>query len=315
MLVYISVVWFLFLRLTSGVLTTSFVVTTNINGAVVTQASVYEAATAVTTVITTTNDLGISVTLTETTTPTSAVAATTATTGTATGVTTGTTTGVTTGTATTTGVTTGTATTATSATTTGVTTGTAVTTTPATTTGKSLITSVITSTDALGATHLSTETITASSSVTSSLSSSSSITSATTVNTDDNTRPDPSTDYTQPPSTPVTTLSIQSFVTITEGTTATYTTEMAATSMWVTVVRQGNTIVMKTTFAQRFASLYTSVAVPSSGSVGLGTISGTVGVARTSLEVTIKDGSGPILQSTYGYSFLASLFAFFMWFL
>lgn len=85
--------------------------------------------------------------------------------------------------------------------------------------------------------------------------------------------------------------------------------------MWVTVVRQGNTIVVMTTFAQRFASFYTSVATPSSGSIGLGSISGTVGVARTSLEVTIKAGSGGILQSAYGSSFLVSLFAFFIWFL
>ncbi|CCF56290.1 hypothetical protein KAFR_0A08560 [Kazachstania africana CBS 2517] len=104
-------------------------------------------------------------------------------------------------------------------------------------------------------------------------------------------RPDPSTAFTSLPKSAVTTLSIDSMYTITEGTTKTYTSSRSATSIWVTVVSAGVTITVQTTFAQRFSSQYTAVASPSSGSVGLGSISGSVGYVKSTLEYTITDGA------------------------
>lgn len=128
------------------------------------------------------------------------------------------------------------------------------------------------------------------------------------------TRPDPSTDFTEPPSTPVTNLSIDTYVTITEGTTKTYTSSRPQTSnMWVTVVRQGHTVVIQTTFAQRFTSQYIAEATPLSGSIGLGSLSGTVGGVRSDMQLTIELGNAQRLEYQR-FSPLLSVLAFVLYF-
>ncbi|EDO15309.1 hypothetical protein Kpol_1038p15 [Vanderwaltozyma polyspora DSM 70294] len=128
------------------------------------------------------------------------------------------------------------------------------------------------------------------------------------------TKPDPSTDMTTPPVSSVTNLSMDPYVTITQGTTKTFTTTRGRTSIWVTVVDAGFTLTVQTTFAQRFSSQYKSVAEPSSGSVGLGSIKGTVGVVKHTMTasasasdtvakaVTVNAASS--LSPYYGYSLL-----------
>ena len=108
----------------------------------------------------------------------------------------------------------------------------------------------------------------------------------------DNGRPDPSTSMTAFPLTPVTTLSQDSFYTVTQGTTKTYTSKRMHTTIYATVVVSGVTKVYSTTFAQRFSSQYTAVAEPSSGAIGLGSLTGTVGVIKTNMKTTIKYNAG-----------------------
>ena len=94
------------------------------------------------------------------------------------------------------------------------------------------------------------------------------------------------------PLTPVTTLSQDSFYTVTQGTTKTYTSKRMHTTIYATVVVSGVTKVYSTTFAQRFSSQYTAVAEPSSGAIGLGSLTGTVGVIKTNMKTTIKYNAG-----------------------
>ncbi|KAK9453482.1 hypothetical protein V1511DRAFT_489751 [Dipodascopsis uninucleata] len=67
------------------------------------------------------------------------------------------------------------------------------------------------------------------------------------------------------------------------------------TIVWITttVTLPGTTYTTtpSITYFQSFTSMYTSLAMPSSGSIGLGTISGTVGAVK-SLETTIAASSG-----------------------
>lgn len=128
------------------------------------------------------------------------------------------------------------------------------------------------------------------------------------------TRPDPSSDFTIPPLTPVTTLSIQRFVTITEGTTKTYTTTRAPTVMWVTITTNDFAVVLQTTYIQRFTTQYSGSATYSVGSVGLGSIQGTVGVTKTTSVSSIGLGKAVVVNSSpkelshFGFSYIISLF-------
>ncbi|QLG73678.1 hypothetical protein HG535_0F01890 [Zygotorulaspora mrakii] len=272
----------LLLRVVAGVVTTSTVTLTNGVGVVITQLTVFDPATQ-----TGTTRTG---TATGTLTGTATTGTGTATTGTGTA-TTGTGT-ATTGTGTTT---TGTGTTTTG---TGTGTGTGTTTTGTTTPGVAATTTSSSASSVL------------SSGSGASTSSSSRTSSGVATPRQDGTRPDPSTDFTAPPDEAVTTLSIDSFVTITEGTTRTYTSSRGRTSdMWVTVVRGGHTVVVQTTFAQRFTSQYAVEARPSSGSIGLGTISGTIGQVRSDMRETVRYGNAPRIFSI-GLLPLASTFAF-----
>lgn len=157
-----------------------------------------------------------------------------------------------------------------------------------------LITSTYTSTDPNGVTLTRTTTYALTSSVTTgtntnTIDSSSSQTSKTTTGSYvNNGRPDPSTSMTPYPLSAVTTLSMDNYYTVTQGTTKTYTSSRAHTTIYATVVISGQTIVRSTTFAQRFSSQYTAVAVPSSGSIGLGSLTGTIGVIKTNMKTTIK---------------------------
>lgn len=125
------------------------------------------------------------------------------------------------------------------------------------------------------------------------------------------TNPNPSTSITPLPSGAVTTLTIQSYETLTFAYT-TYTTKRAKTSMWVTLTVQGYSEVIQTTFAQRFKTMYSSSFSGSSGSIGLGTYSGTIGVVKSSLVITNSENNAAGLSYT-GY--MTGLFAWALLFL
>ncbi|CAI4436802.1 BAF_collapsed_G0030510.mRNA.1.CDS.1 [Saccharomyces cerevisiae] len=285
--------------------TTQVTVVTNVAGALVTETTIWDPATAAaaatttaqtgffTTVFTTTNDVGTTVTLTQTVNRATMLPTTT-----------------------------------TSTSSTGKTTTTVPTATSSLSSG--LYLSTVTTTNDLGTTVTLTQTFThsstsatssASSSVSSSVSSSGSSSNVkTTTSTgsavaETGTRPDPSTDFTEPPVSAVTSLSIDSYITITEGTTSTYTTTRAPTSMWVTVVRQGNTITVQTTFVQRFSSQYVTVASPSVGSIGMGTLTGTVGVIKSAIKKTVSHNEAQHLGMSSFNSILGGLLTVLIWFL
>lgn len=111
-------------------------------------------------------------------------------------------------------------------------------------------------------------------------------------------RPDPSTSVTPEPLTPVTTLSWQSWATITEGDT-TYTTSLSPIIIWITVTTNGALATISTTYIQRFSTQYSTIAQPSSGSIGLGTISGEVGVVKPEHLTTIKYNNAFTLQASH----------------
>lgn len=125
-------------------------------------------------------------------------------------------------------------------------------------------------------------------------------------------RPDPSTSLTPQPASPVTTLSWQSIITIKQGDT-TFTTSAAPIIVWVTLTTNGAVVTVSTTFIQRFSSQYATVALPSSGSVGLGSLTGKIGVVKTDFQSTMKYNNNAFnLQ----YSPIWSIFAFLLsWFL
>ena len=192
-----------------------------------------------------------------------------------------------------TGKSTGTSTGTNTATNTNTNTNTATGTAAATQTG--LVTSTYTSTDPNGVTltrtttyALTSSTAAAAAAANTGKSSSSKTSKTTTGSYVNNGRPDPSTSMTPYPVSAVTTLSMDKFYTVTQGTTKTYTSARAHTTIYATVVISGQTIVRSTTFAQRFSSQYTEVAVPSSGSIGLGSLTGTIGVIKTNMKTTIK---------------------------
>ncbi|KAK9471541.1 uncharacterized protein V1510DRAFT_419565 [Dipodascopsis tothii] len=87
-------------------------------------------------------------------------------------------------------------------------------------------------------------------------------------------------------------------------TTATTPTTTAVTTVWATFTNaQGLLTTALVTYSQSYYSLYSSFKDPASGSVGLGTISGTVGSVRVYTTVVASDSSSsrssnPITTST-----------------
>lgn len=60
------------------------------------------------------------------------------------------------------------------------------------------------------------------------------------------------------------------------------------TLVWVTGTdASGRLATTQSAYTQQFSQLYSSIASPSSGSIGLGTIQGTVGVVRTYETMTV----------------------------
>ncbi|CDH09493.1 uncharacterized protein ZBAI_01277 [Zygosaccharomyces bailii ISA1307] len=103
---------------------------------------------------------------------------------------------------------------------------------------------------------------------------------------------------------------------VNNGQTKVYTTTVEHTSnMWVTLTSNGVTTVVQTTFAQRFTSQYDHIASAKTGSIGLGTIKGSVGVIKSDLEYTLSSTGGAPQASIVDRSFFLSLVAFLMWFL
>lgn len=62
----------------------------------------------------------------------------------------------------------------------------------------------------------------------------------------------------------------------------------------------GGVATVQTTYSQRFTSFYSTIATPATGSVGLGTISGTVGTVKTNNFLTVSNG----VQGTLGTSLM-----------
>lgn len=68
-------------------------------------------------------------------------------------------------------------------------------------------------------------------------------------------------------------------------------TSTSATSVYVTITTNGATAVVQSIWVQTFMSTYTTVTSSASeGSVGMGSLSGSVGGVRTYLETTISNG-------------------------
>lgn len=70
---------------------------------------------------------------------------------------------------------------------------------------------------------------------------------------------------------------------------STSTQVISPTLVWVTGTdAAGVTQTTQSAYTESFPSFYTSVAVPPSGSIGLGTISGTIGTLRKYPSLTVK---------------------------
>lgn len=68
---------------------------------------------------------------------------------------------------------------------------------------------------------------------------------------------------------------------------------VSPTLVWVTGTdANGKLATTQSTYYQSFMSTYTTAETPSSGSIGLGSISGTVGEIRTYSMTTISQGNG-----------------------
>ncbi|BAO42705.1 protein KRE1 [Kluyveromyces marxianus] len=128
------------------------------------------------------------------------------------------------------------------------------------------------------------------------------------------TRPDPSTSRT-PLNPDVTSAEpIDTYVTLTYGTTKTVTSKRQPTSgMWVTITKNGRTTAVQTTWIQKFSSQYSKLAEPSSGSVGMGTLSGSVGIVKPKIESTISSAEAFVFRPAT--SFTSALITFLMLFI
>jgi len=82
---------------------------------------------------------------------------------------------------------------------------------------------------------------------------------------------------------------ITTTLTTDSSTITTTTISHSPTLIWVTGTNsEGVTKTTESIYTQKFSSFYSTVAVPPSGSIGLGTISGTVGTVRTYPIVTFN---------------------------
>lgn len=125
-------------------------------------------------------------------------------------------------------------------------------------------------------------------------------------------RSDPSTAITALPTSAITTLSVESYETITYGYT-TFTTKRPKTSMWVTLTVQGIVEVIQTTFIQRFKTMYSSSFSGSSGSIGLGTLSGQIGQVKASYTITNPSyNAAPVGNSVHVSGLFVWLLLFFV---
>lgn len=89
---------------------------------------------------------------------------------------------------------------------------------------------------------------------------------------------------------------------------STTTTSQVKTTAWITLTTKGYTTTIPTLYSQTFPSAYgdgdTSAA---SGEIGLGSLSGTVGVVRTYDQTTIDNAAGSL--GVYGGAFGALVIA------
>ncbi|ODV60768.1 KRE1 domain-containing protein ASCRUDRAFT_35464, partial [Ascoidea rubescens DSM 1968] len=66
-------------------------------------------------------------------------------------------------------------------------------------------------------------------------------------------------------------------------------TSKTSTLIWVTVTySDGGVATIQTTYSQKFSSQYTAVASPQAGSVGMGTLSGSIGTVKDPLTITVS---------------------------
>lgn len=72
------------------------------------------------------------------------------------------------------------------------------------------------------------------------------------------------------------------------------TSSKSATTIWVTITTDGAPVVVQTTYIQSFNDVYTEADTESlkSGTVGLGSVSGSVGGVRTYDKTTISNTNG-----------------------
>lgn len=80
----------------------------------------------------------------------------------------------------------------------------------------------------------------------------------------------------------------------TDETTTTSSTSVTPTTVWVTsTLPNGGVATVLTEYHQVFKSFYVTVAEPSSGSIGLGTLKGTVGQLRNYPTITLSGTVSP----------------------
>lgn len=88
-----------------------------------------------------------------------------------------------------------------------------------------------------------------------------------------------------------------------DGATTTTGKTTSQTTVWVTVTTNGALATVKSIYKQSFLETYTTAtSSAASGSVGLGSISGSVGGVRTYEHTTVSGGAGVIQGSVYGRS-------------
>lgn len=80
-------------------------------------------------------------------------------------------------------------------------------------------------------------------------------------------------------------------------TTTTLSLSQSDTTVWVTITTNGALATVKSIWSQNFMSTFTTdTATPSSGNVGMGTISGSVGGVRSYDQTTISNGANKNLM-------------------
>ncbi|CAH2353213.1 predicted GPI-anchored protein 1 [[Candida] railenensis] len=75
----------------------------------------------------------------------------------------------------------------------------------------------------------------------------------------------------------------------------------SATTVWITITTNGALATVKSTYHQSFVETYTSAtSSAAAGTIGMGSISGSVGGVRTYAHTTVSGGAGDIQGSIYG---------------